>query len=202
VDRLRTLYGRCSPSPVADRCLSTARPKSGTPFRRDLFHSPVGRLSTVVSITTTGGAAMRSETTTTINKQTASVQSRGDSVNQVSFSGASSRPRSCGKPHPASTSRPYGSRPTVRAASSSTTWSYGASSPNSLASNSARDTSSTSRVGSRAASGRPPSAAHDGASRSVPTGSRRLPRRALRRLRRHNVGPRPRGGPCSALSGI
>ncbi len=159
VDRLRTPY-RTRASPVAGRCLSAARPKSETPFRRDLFRSAVGPLCTVASIHITGGAAMRSKTTTT-KKQTASVQSQGDSVDQVTRIGRLVAPRSCGRPHPASTSRPSGSPRTARATLSSTTWSSGVSSPTSPASSSARVALSISRVGSRAASGRPPTAVHN-----------------------------------------
>ena len=85
-------------------------------------------------------------------------------------------------------------RPTARATPSSTTWSSGVSSLTSPPATSARAASSTSRVGSRAASGRPPTAALDAPSRSSPTGSRRSPPRALRRLRRHDRrGSSPRG---------
>jgi hypothetical protein len=73
-------------------------------------------------------------------------------------------------------------------------WGKRASSLTSPASTSARDASSTSRVGSRAVSGWPPMAARDGPSRSSPTGYRRSPARALRRLRRYNrQGSSPRG---------
>ena len=61
--------------------LSATRPKSETPFRRDLFRSAVSLLSTVASIqNTTEVHTMRSNTTTT---KAASRQSRGESVNQV-----------------------------------------------------------------------------------------------------------------------
>ncbi len=67
--------------------MSAARPKNKTPFRRDLFRSAVGLLITVASIHTTGGAAIRSNKTNSTKKQTASTQSRGDSVNQVTVIG-------------------------------------------------------------------------------------------------------------------
>ncbi len=57
--------------------------KGGKPCRLDLFRSGVGPLSTMESIHTTGGAAIRSKTITTTKKQTASVQSREGSANQV-----------------------------------------------------------------------------------------------------------------------
>jgi single-strand DNA-binding protein len=68
--------------------LSAARPKSETPFRRDLFRSAIGLLDPVASIHNTGGAEMRNNKTNTAAKQTVSVtKSRGDSVNQVTLIG-------------------------------------------------------------------------------------------------------------------
>ncbi len=129
---------------------------------------------------------MRSNKSNGTKKQTASTRSRGDSMNQLTLFGRLVAARGCGRPHRASTSRPSGSPRTARATPSSTTWSSGASSQTSPRPTSARDASSTSRVGFRAASGKPLTAPLDGPSRSSPTGFRRSPPRAPRRLRRRD----------------
>jgi len=68
--------------------VSAARPKSETPFRRDLFCSAIGLLDPVVSIHNTGDAEMRNNKTNATAKQSVSVtKSRGGSVNQVTLIG-------------------------------------------------------------------------------------------------------------------
>jgi hypothetical protein len=186
VDRLRTPSGQRA-SPVAERCLCAARPKSERPFGSDLFRSAVALLFPVASIHTTGGAEMPSNTTNSTKKPaTGERKFRGDSVTRSPSSGASSPLPSFGRPAQASPSRPSGSQRTARATPSSTTWSSGASSPASLAATSARVASSTSRVGFRGDSGRPPTAALDTPSRLSPAGSRRSLPGALRKLRQRD----------------
>jgi single-strand DNA-binding protein len=65
-----------------------ARPKSETPFRRDLFRSAIGLLDPVASIHNTGGAKMRKNKTNATAKQMVSVtKSQGGSVTQVTLIG-------------------------------------------------------------------------------------------------------------------
>ena len=139
---------------------------------------------------------MRSNRTTSTTRQTAlsETKSRGESVNQVTFIGrlvaapelretasgkhvTTVRVVTNGKSHAESYDVVLWGQ---LADFTTTTW--------------ARDASSTSRDGSRAASGRPPTAALDAASRLSPTVSRRSPPRAHRRLRWLNRPARsPRG---------
>jgi hypothetical protein len=139
---------------------------------------------------------MRSNTSNSTKNQTAPAasQSRGDSVNQVTLIG-----RLVAAPEMREAAS--GKRvTTVRVATNGKSHAEvhdvvsGVSSLTSPRVTSARDASSTARVGSRAASGSPPTAALGAPSRPSPIGSRRSPPRVLRRLRgRDRQGSFPKG---------
>jgi hypothetical protein len=134
---------------------------------------------------------MRSNTTITTKNQPApaDAKSRGDSVNQVTLIGrlvAAPEQRETASGKHVTTVRIATNGKSHAEFHDVVLWGQLADSPRRT---SARAAPSASRVGYRAASGRPPTEALDGPSRSSPIGSRRSPRRAPRRLRRRDRVP-------------
>src|SRR5579875_1751417 len=187
--------------PGSRRLPVRCKARSEKPYRFDLFRSAVGPLVTVASIHTTKGAAMRSKTNTT-KKQTASVRSRGDSVNQVTLIGrlvAAPELRETASGKHVTTARVATNGKTHAEFHAVVLWGQLADLACQYPAK-GRLVYIEGRLQSRQR--QPTTAAFDGPLRSSQTSSRHSPPRALRWRRRRSVGARPRGSSRPALSGI